>query len=69
MAHMVERLGMEQRESEYDCLHVNVYSPASTVASSKLPVFVYIHGGALAFGAFGDNTTEFGKSRPFPAKA
>ncbi|KFP53831.1 Fatty acyl-CoA hydrolase precursor, medium chain, partial [Cathartes aura] len=33
-----------------DCLYLNVYTPVST-EKQKLPVFVWIHGGALVFGA------------------
>ena len=33
-----------------DCLFLNVYVPAGGSAGSKLPVFVWIHGGALIFG-------------------
>ncbi|KAL4820364.1 carboxylesterase [Aspergillus spinulosporus] len=33
-------------QSEYDCLRLNIYAPASAVTSGeKLPVFVWIHGG------------------------
>ncbi|XP_064015975.1 fatty acyl-CoA hydrolase precursor, medium chain-like isoform X2 [Pogoniulus pusillus] len=34
-----------------DCLYLNVYAPVSTEAPEKLPVLVWIHGGALVFGA------------------
>ncbi|PUA19338.1 carboxylesterase/lipase family protein [Glaciimonas sp. PCH181] len=34
-----------------DCLFINVQEPAATVASSKLPVVVYIHGGAFTLGS------------------
>ncbi|XP_009952219.1 PREDICTED: fatty acyl-CoA hydrolase precursor, medium chain-like, partial [Leptosomus discolor] len=34
-----------------DCLYLNVYTPISTENEEKLPVFVWIHGGGLAFGA------------------
>ncbi|NXF09936.1 SASB hydrolase, partial [Smithornis capensis] len=33
-----------------DCLYLNVYTPIST-GEQKLPVFVWIHGGGLVFGA------------------
>ncbi|XP_010291995.1 PREDICTED: liver carboxylesterase 1 [Phaethon lepturus] len=33
-----------------DCLYLNVYTPVST-EKQKLPVFVWIHGGGLVFGA------------------
>lgn len=34
-----------------DCLYLNVQKPASAKASSKLPVVVYIHGGAFTIGS------------------
>ncbi|XP_077041224.1 fatty acyl-CoA hydrolase precursor, medium chain-like isoform X2 [Agelaius phoeniceus] len=34
-----------------DCLYLNVYTPVSTGEKEKLPVLVWIHGGALVFGA------------------
>ena len=33
-----------------DCLYLNVYAPVSATASSKLPVVVWIHGGAFTVG-------------------
>ena len=35
---------------EEDCLTVNVYSPANVTASSRLPVLVWLYGGAFVFG-------------------
>src|SRR5579871_785127 len=37
-----------------DCLFLNVYTPASAKPHSHLPVFVWIHGGALVSGAGSD---------------
>jgi len=37
-----------------DCLFLNVYTPSTANAKSKLPVFVWIHGGALVGGAGSD---------------
>ncbi|KAM8947588.1 fatty acyl-CoA hydrolase precursor, medium chain-like isoform 2-T2 [Pelodytes ibericus] len=34
-----------------DCLHLNIYTPADRKKGSKLPVMVFIHGGALLLGA------------------
>uniref|UniRef100_A0A8B9N403 Carboxylic ester hydrolase n=1 Tax=Accipiter nisus TaxID=211598 RepID=A0A8B9N403_9AVES len=34
-----------------NCLYLNVYTPVSTEKQEKLPVFVWIHGGGLVFGA------------------
>ena len=33
-----------------DCLYLNVYSPANVTASSRLPVLVWLYGGAFVFG-------------------
>jgi para-nitrobenzyl esterase len=37
-----------------DCLFLNVYTPSNVTAKSKLPVFIWIHGGALVNGAGSD---------------
>jgi para-nitrobenzyl esterase len=37
-----------------DCLFLNVYVPSTANARSKLPVFIWIHGGALVNGAGSD---------------
>jgi para-nitrobenzyl esterase len=37
-----------------DCLFLNVYAPSTATAKSKLPVFIWIHGGALTGGAGSD---------------
>ena len=34
-----------------DCLFLNIYVPASATPKSKLPVYYWMHGGALIFGA------------------
>jgi para-nitrobenzyl esterase len=34
-----------------DCLFVNVWRPAGAVPGAKLPVMVWIHGGAFVFGS------------------
>ncbi|XP_009915721.1 fatty acyl-CoA hydrolase precursor, medium chain isoform X2 [Haliaeetus albicilla] len=34
-----------------NCLYLNVYTPVSTEKQEKLPVFVWIHGGGLVYGA------------------
>lgn len=34
-----------------DCLYLNIWSPAATDATSKLPVIVFIHGGSNVVGA------------------
>jgi para-nitrobenzyl esterase len=37
-----------------DCLFLNVFVPSTATARSKLPVFIWIHGGALVNGAGSD---------------
>jgi para-nitrobenzyl esterase len=37
-----------------DCLFLNVYTPSNATPTSKLPVFIWIHGGALVNGAGSD---------------
>lgn len=41
----------ELPQSDLDCLNLNIAVPADTTPSSKLPVFVFIHGGGLVIGA------------------
>lgn len=38
-------------QSDVDCLNLNIAVPAGTTASSRLPVFLFIHGGGLVIGA------------------
>jgi para-nitrobenzyl esterase len=42
-----------QTDSE-DCLFLNVYTPSNATPRSRLPVFIWIHGGALTGGAGSD---------------
>jgi para-nitrobenzyl esterase len=47
-----------------DCLFLNVWRPASAAPTSKLPVMVWIHGGAFVFGSGswpGTSGVEFAK--------
>ncbi|KIC90508.1 carboxylesterase/lipase family protein [Flavihumibacter sp. ZG627] len=42
--------GMSANSSE-DCLFLNIWKPAGAKTNSKLPVMVWIHGGAFVFGS------------------
>lgn len=42
--------GMSKNASE-DCLFLNVWKPAAATEKAKLPVMVWIHGGAFVFGS------------------
>ncbi|KAL4920056.1 Alpha/Beta hydrolase protein [Aspergillus aurantiobrunneus] len=41
----------ELPQSDIDCLNLNIAVPADTTAASRLPVFLFIHGGGLVIGA------------------
>ncbi len=46
-----------------DCLYLNVFTPANATAASKLPVFVFVHGGGFAGGSGGGTDgTKFAKA-------
>lgn len=44
------RLTTEEAEQSEDCLYLNVFTPARRT-TDRLPVFVYIHGGAMVIGS------------------
>ena len=55
--------GTIQAGSSEDCLFLNVWKPAGTAKNSKLPVMVWIHGGAFVGGSgntSGDQLTKKG---------
>jgi len=55
--------GVTQPESE-DCLFLNVWTPQAAVARGKrLPVMVFIHGGAFVYG-YGSNPIYDGRGSP-----
>lgn len=43
--------GETEQMDEFECLHVNITVPRTTKQDGKLPVFVWVHGGALSMGA------------------
>ena len=62
MAHVFEKVTLSAAPDETNCLHLNIYTPPAatwSTATSKLPVFVWIHGGAFNHG---DNSSQFGMS-------
>jgi carboxylesterase type B len=61
MGHMFEKLSAASGQDEYACLNLNIYAPPEVLKSSqgsRLPVFAWIHGGAMNVG---DNTSQFGE--------
>ncbi len=46
--------------SSEDCLYLNLWVPAATQSQAKLPVMVWIHGGAFVFGS-GSGPATFGE--------
>ena len=65
-SHLYPRMATFDRQSEFECLNLNVYSPAEQLGNSKgarrLPVLVWIHGGSFIFG---DGGCESGKCLGF----
>jgi para-nitrobenzyl esterase len=51
--------GELQEGSSEDCLYLNLWRPANAEPGSKLPVMVWIHGGAFLFGS-GSQPSTFG---------
>ena len=50
-------VGLSPNSSE-DCLYLNVWRPATAKANAKLPVIVWIYGGAFLFGSGSNPTTS-----------
>ena len=49
--------------AEFTCLNLNIYAPPSAITSGeKLPVFVWIHGGAFTYGDASDEYSMFWKA-------
>ncbi|KAJ5520425.1 hypothetical protein N7463_000878 [Penicillium fimorum] len=44
-------LKKELLQSDIDCLNLNITVPSGTTSLSKLPVFLFVHGGGLVIGA------------------
>jgi para-nitrobenzyl esterase len=53
--------GSIQDGSSEDCLYLNVWTPASAKQGSKLPVMVWIHGGAFVGGSGNSSGDQFAK--------
>ncbi|MAU70649.1 MAG: carboxylesterase [Pseudozobellia sp.] len=56
--------GTISENSSEDCLYLNLWRPSDRVTDEKLPVMVWIHGGAFVFGGGGSadsNGAEFAK--------
>ncbi|WP_227739619.1 carboxylesterase family protein [Vibrio sagamiensis] len=49
--HTMAANGVVQEIQSEDCLNVNVWRPAASPQGSKLPVYVFIHGGAFELGS------------------
>ncbi|AUI86453.1 vest [Vibrio azureus] len=49
--HTMAANGVVQETQSEDCLNVNVWRPASNTKVAKLPVYVFIHGGAFELGS------------------
>ncbi|KAH8815519.1 carboxylesterase [Xylogone sp. PMI_703] len=49
--HLYPRMGTLDRQSEFECLSLNIYAPVDAIeGKKKLPVLVWIHGGAFTYG-------------------
>jgi carboxylesterase type B len=61
-AHLYPKVIDIRGASEFNCLSLNIYAPPSAPGSSqRLPVFVWIHGGAFTYG---DASDEYGELHP-----
>jgi carboxylesterase type B len=58
-SHLYERMATRGPQSEFSCLNLNIYAPPVAIsAGQRLPVLVWIHGGAFTYG---DGGCEFGR--------
>src|SRR3974390_208834 len=53
--------GSVRENTSEDCLFLNVWKPAGTNSGAKLPVMVWIHGGAFVFGS--GSSPEFSRAQ------
>ncbi|KAL5340273.1 Alpha/Beta hydrolase protein [Aspergillus crustosus] len=52
LAHVQQTLPKKDLpQSDLDCLNLNIAVPADTTSASRLPVFLFIHGGGLVIGS------------------
>lgn len=57
-AYLYEEMSTDCPQSEFQCLNLNIYTPPRQSDSTrKIPVVVWIHGGAYTYG---DNGCEYG---------
>lgn len=47
-------MGAARHEGSLDCLKLNIYVPSAASSSNRLPVLVWLHGGAFTFGSAGE---------------
>ena len=50
-----------KRDGSEDCLYLNVYVPSDANHTSKLPCFLWIHGGGYEYGASNDYNADASK--------
>lgn len=57
--YLYEEMSTDCPQSEFECLNLNIYTPPRQLEiTQKIPVVVWIHGGAYTYG---DNGCEYGR--------
>jgi carboxylesterase type B len=68
--HLYPKVIDASHSGEFTCLSVNIYAPPSVVGSAKrLPVLVWIHGGAFTYGDASDEYGEWYDQLIFESRA